>query len=92
MKTKLLIIIIPLIIICIAALGISLYSYMQYRSIAKNPQAFINKEQESVLKKLGEFMTLPDEAPTIVTVADREKLQDQEFFRKAENGDMVVVF
>jgi hypothetical protein len=45
-----------------------------------------------VIEKLGELMEIPNEDPTIATVSDVTQLQDQQFFEKAQNGDVVVIF
>jgi|688.fasta_scaffold00232_92 hypothetical protein len=42
--------------------------------------------------KISKLMLLPNEKPVFATVTDKTKLQDQEFFKKAENGDEVLMF
>lgn len=50
-------------------------------------------DTQALLEIIGTHVPLPDdEEPTIATVTDREKLQDQAFFRLAEVGDRVVIY
>lgn len=43
--------------------------------------------------KLGESLELPaDEAPTLATVKDAEKLRGQSFFEQAQDGDKVLIY
>lgn len=70
----------------------SIYWYRQYQTIIANPQAGSAEEGKALVKKLSAFMELPAETPSVVTITDREKLQDQEFFQKAINGDKIIIF
>lgn len=86
------VVIIILSVCCVVLIGISAYLYLQNRKIIANPQAAVEQENEAMLKRIGAVMDLPREKPTIITVVDREKLQDQEFFQKAQNGDKIIVY
>lgn len=85
-------VIIVLVVLFLVAAGSAAYFYYQYRhpaSVADN-----NKDEvASLTKKIGAVMELPiDEAPTMATVMDKEKLAEQPFFQKAENGDKVLIY
>lgn len=46
-----------------------------------------------MIDKLSKLTDLPtDESPTIATVTDVEKLKNQQFFEKAQNGDKLFVY
>ncbi len=66
------------------------YFYWRYQQLAsQNPE----REIASITKKLRQFMDLPESPlPTMATVTEKEKLQQQEFFQKAENGDKVLIY
>ncbi len=50
-------------------------------------------EMESIVEEVGKIIELPsDETPTVATVTDAEKLKDQVFFKKAKNGDKVLIY
>lgn len=80
--------------------GWSFFKYQQAQTQVKelsNPdsqQEAIAKEREEVLAQVGKLMILPeDEEPTIATVTDAEVLsQYQPFFRKASDGDKVIIY
>jgi len=83
-------------LIVLASLGAAYYFYQRYQTaqnLLNDPTAASQLEVDSITKELAKFMDLPsDEQPTIATVLDREKLQDQPFFAKAENGDKVIIY
>jgi hypothetical protein len=90
MSKKMIALVSVLSIVTIASAGVATYSYIRMQSVVSTT----NKpdEDQVMLKAIGSFMVLPSEKPTIVSVTDREKLQNQEFFKKAENGDKVVIY
>lgn len=86
-----------LIIVGFGAAGYFYYNNLRTQDelskLKTDPQALAQKETEDLLKKVGKLVELPiNETPTIATVTDKEKLQDQPFFSTAENGDKVLIF
>lgn len=88
---------IPLMVLVLILLGstatAAYYFYNQYRKLSSDPQ-FANKEELSlILGKLSKYMVMPSgEVPSLATVTDKEKLKEQPFFSKSENGDKVLIF
>jgi len=81
---------IVLLMLLVIATGVAGYFYYQSKHAA---QIADSKEIEELTKTIGQFVELPaDETPTLATVTDREKLADQTFFLKAENGDKVLIY
>ena len=73
----------------LVALSVAGYFYYQYRHSAEKADA---KEIEDLAKEIGLMMLLPEgETPTLATVTDKEKLSEQPFFQKSENGDKVLI-
>ena len=79
-------------IMAVAGVGSSYYFYNQYQTIKANPQAVTDAQNKTLVAKLSQLILLPDEQPTIATVADPSKLKDQPFFTKAKTGDRVFIF
>lgn len=83
------------IFIAVAAVP-SVYFYNQYQKAQeslKNPQKAVNEETKKIIEKVGKLIDLPKgEEPTVATITDKNKLKDQSFFSKAENGDKVLIF
>jgi len=60
------------------------------RELAK---AGTTEEVEKLVNLVGKLMELPaGENPTVATIKDKEKLTDQPFFSRAENGDRVLIY
>lgn len=90
--------ILPLIILLIlaGAGGSSYYFYSKFQEAEtklNNPDLIAQQEVDMILGKLSKLMDLPEgEQPTIATVLEKEKLMDQPFFQRSENGDKVVIY
>jgi hypothetical protein len=50
-------------------------------------------EAQRIVAEVGKLLILPtDEEPTIATISDASKLQNQAFFANAKNGDKVLIY
>lgn len=69
-----------------------------YTTLTKNEKSNQNapvdqRELSKLVDKVGDHILLPEgEQATIATVSDVTKLQDQEFFKNAQNGDKVLIY
>lgn len=80
-----------LIVIILAA--ILVYFAIQYTNVKNNPQLITQQENLQLKNKVAELINVPvDEEPTVATVLDSEQLKSQDFFKKAVNGDKLLVF
>ena len=88
-----------LIFLLVVSLLVSYYFYNKYQT-SKNNLNTLNssslgtgQEVENLKKNVGALIELPKgEEPTLATVSDKNKLNDQEFFKRAENGDKVLIY
>lgn len=88
-----------LLVVAIVAIGSTIYFMNRYNAAQKevdrlsNPQEIAKQEQEQLVAAVGQLVELPQgETPTVATVSDVSKLQDQAFFASAENGDKVLIY
>lgn len=92
-SNKRMLLILGLVLFVVLCLGTSGYFFLQY----KNAQSVLGKSSsddvEGLVKEIGAVIELPQgEVPTVAIVSDKSKLSGQAFFRKAENGDKVLIF
>ncbi len=88
-KRTLPVIIVLAILLC-GALAAAGYFYYQYKNATKTSDL---AELDRLIGTIGAMIELPQgEAPTLATVTDREKLAEQPFFQKSENGDKVLIY
>lgn len=81
----------------IAGLGASTaYYYTRYQKaqlFLSNPNEASKEEIKSISQELGKLIELPrDDEPTVATILDKNKLKNEPFFTKAENGDKVILY
>lgn len=81
-----------LIALVIIASGLAYYFRVQLVQLKANPQKIAQEEVAQVVGRISQIMVLPDEQPTLATVADPEKLKDQPFFINAKIGDKVLFY
>ena len=83
-----------IIIIFILSITSSVYFYYQYDQAIKSKGKLNQKEVDTIIASVGKLIDIPkDEAPTVATVTDATKLrQQQNFFKKAQNGDQVLIY
>lgn len=75
-------------ILFVGLLFTSYYFYDKYREASDS-----NRENAELIGKISEMIYLPDgEDPSIATVIDSAKINQQQFFSRAENGDKLLVY
>lgn len=94
MKKKIFILANVVLIAALAAFGG--YYFKKYRDVKNNPASAEQAAQaqaDKTIEEVGRLYDLPkDEKPSVATVSDKEKLKDQPFFAKAENGDITLIY
>lgn len=80
----------------IIATAPSVYFYSKYQEAKRQLRATPAGQKEETAKIVSlveKLLVLPaGEEPTLASVTDKEKLKDQPFFAKAENGDKVLIY
>ncbi len=90
MKTKLIFFIFSFLIL--VSLGFNLYFFNKTKE-DNTGSVQTDKEIQKIIDEVGKLIILPqDEAPTVATVSDPEKLKNQPFFEKSQSGDKVLIY
>lgn len=92
-RPKKFIVIIAGAVLVLALAGAAGYFFWQYTNLKNNPNSAAQEATQRLVGKVGQLYALPsDEQPTVAQVQDKEKLKDQAFFSKAENGDYILIY
>jgi len=85
-----------IVLVVLALIGTSYYFFNKYKktqALLSNPTLAAKEEVKKITDQVSKLMMLPTkEEPIVVTVLDKKKLKDQDFFKNAQNGDKVVVY
>lgn len=89
-------IVIALLIVLLASIGFAGYDYFlakKYIFKIVSTEEQVKKEVVAVTKIIRQSIDLPpDEKAVMATVTDIDQLKDQQFFRSAQNGDVVLMY
>lgn len=81
------------IILALCVAGYFYYQYQHTQALLQNPNLAAQQQTNDLISAVGRLMQLPTtETPTIATVSDITKLQNQPFFKNAKNGDKLLIF
>jgi uncharacterized protein YneF (UPF0154 family) len=90
---KLILIIVVIVLVIGAVAGLFfIMDYQKKQTLAKNPKLAKEADTKELVEKVGKLIKLPNETPSIATVSDISKLQNQTLFQNAQNGDKVLIF
>lgn len=89
-----------IVVVVLAAGAGSYYLYKQnvtlknkVSELENDPKNIAQQEVKNTVEMVSKVVALPEgEDPVVATVTDKEKLKDQPFFAKAENGDKVLIY
>lgn len=88
--------IIVIAILIVGGVGSGYFFYTKFQEtnkILNNPDEIAKKDEKAIIDKIKVLVDVPnDETPSVATVLDVEKLKDQAFFARAQNGDKVIVY
>jgi hypothetical protein len=69
------------------------FFFWQWQSLKSNPNIEAQATSTRLIEKVGKIYDLPkDEKPTVALISDKNKLKDQSFFEKAQNGDYLIMY
>ena len=81
------------VVVVLTIVLLSAYFFFPARAVSTDPNVALQREIKNLTVHIGTFMALPEgEQPTLATVTDKEKLNGQEFFTRAQNGDKLLVY
>lgn len=77
-----------LVLLCFCLAGSSVYFYRNSKAVGDDASVM----HAEIIDKISSVLVLPDEAPTVITVVDRQRLSNQQLAQRVHNGDVVFIF
>ncbi len=77
-----------LFVVCLLALGASLFFYKKYQAA----QGTGGPAQAEIVEKISRTIQLPNETPTLMTIADKRKLSNATLAARVEDRDLLLIF
>lgn len=84
-------VIITSIVFIIVAVAAGFFA-MQFFALKSSPEVADDEVSKRIISKVESIYMLPEGQPTVAKVQDKEKLNGQVFFEKAEDGDYLVIY
>lgn len=78
-----------IIILLLSIIGILTWKYQQ---VSKNQDSEAKKTSARIIDRVSELYMVPNEEPTVAQIQDKNKLDNQEFFKHAKNGDYLLIY
>jgi hypothetical protein len=73
--------------------GTAGFFFWKWQSLKANPTVEAEATSARVIEKVGKIYDLPKgEKPSVALIQDKNKLKDQSFFDKAQNGDHLLMY
>lgn len=93
-------------VVLVASLAANGWLFMQYTDqrdeitqanetielFKSDPESAQRLTTQEYIDKVGRIYDLPDETPELAIVQDKNDLDDNEFFARAENGDVLLIY
>lgn len=89
-KKHLVLILAAIIVVLLAVIGVLVWKYQQTNSSVTSKNQDTSKRIIAEVSKL--YLVPTGEEPTVALIQDKSKLGDQEFFKKVDNGDYLLVY
>jgi len=89
-KKHLVVILTGVIVLLLVVIGVLFWKYQQSGTddTAKNKET-----SQRIIAKISDLYFVPtNEEPTVALVQEKSKLGSQEFFKKAQNGDYLIIY
>ncbi len=87
-----------LVLLAAAALVVLLASvagffFWKWQALKSDANVSAQQSSQRIIEKVGQLFALPTgEEPTVALIQDKEKLQSQDFFKNARNGDYLLMY